>query len=104
MRAGVPLDLVMSKIKTPLSAMATWKMKRVLDRNRSLLKEWKSPSKHALHEDPAEWLVRRGFNFDFHTHIQARPDGKLAVMCFDEGYVLDEEGVQLLIEDRSEAI
>ena len=46
--------------------MAQWKMKRVLDRNRSLLKAWSEPrNQRELNEEPAQWLVRRGFNFHY---------------------------------------
>ena len=67
--------------------MAQWKMKQVLDRNRSLLKASSITEPAELNEEPAQWLVRRGFNFHYHTHIEPRPDGSVAVMCFDQGYV-----------------
>ena len=75
--------------------MTQWKMKRVLDRNRSLLKAWSEPrNQRELNEEPAQWLVRRGFNFHYHTNIEPRPDGSVAVMCFDQGYVLGRHGIR----------
>ena len=70
----------------------TWKVKRTLDRNRALLKALRLESSQAA-EEANEWLARRGFDFDYHTHVATTEEGKLAVMCFDEGYVLEAGGV-----------
>jgi hypothetical protein len=70
----------------------TWKVKRTLDRNRALLKALRLESLQAA-EEANEWLARRGFDFDYHTHVATTEEGKLAVMCFDEGYVLEAGGV-----------
>jgi hypothetical protein len=70
---------------------------RTLQRNRSLLKKARI---EALDARPAEeafrWLRRQGFDFNFHTHISTLPDGRLAVMCYEEGYVVEECGVRPL--------
>ena len=66
----------------------------VLLKNRALLKEMRR-------EEPIErdsdrqlcWLRKKGFDFNFHTHVQHLPDGRLAIMCFEEGYVVDEQGI-----------
>ena len=39
-------------------------------------------------EDPGEWLTRRGYDFQFHTHLTTTQHGHLAIMCYDEGFVL----------------
>lgn len=74
----------------------SWKVKRALERNRALLRAWRSQHPDGetpnVAEQSNEWLTRRGFDFQFHTHVTATNDGKLAVMCFDEGYIL-EDGV-----------
>ena len=68
---------------------------RTLQRNRSLLKRARTES---LDMRPAEeafrWLRKQGFDFNFHTHISTLPDGRLAVMCYEEGYVVEEAGVR----------
>jgi len=68
---------------------------RTLQRNRSLLKKARN---EALDARPAEeafrWLRRQGFDFNFHTHISTLPDGRLAVMCYEEGYVVEASGVR----------
>jgi|LauGreDrversion4_2_1035121.scaffolds.fasta_scaffold142284_2 hypothetical protein len=70
---------------------------RTLQRNRSLLKRARTES---LDMRPAEeafrWLRKQGFDFNFHTHISTLPDGRLAVMCYEEGYVVEEAGVRPL--------
>lgn len=70
----------------------TWKVKRALDRNRALLKALRTRDCQA-HEGPNEWLSRRGFDFQFHTHVTTTEKGQLAVMCFDKGYVLEEGAI-----------
>ena len=41
-------------------------------------------------EAPNAWLVRRGFDVNFHTHLETTGEGKLVVMCFDEGYTIEQ--------------
>jgi hypothetical protein len=71
---------------------STWRVKRTLDRNRALLKALRTQTRQA-EESPNEWLSRRGFNFEFHTHVTTTHEGQLAVMCFDEGYILEDGNV-----------
>lgn len=67
----------------------------VLLRNRSILKELKGTIEcEATSDRQFQWLRKQGFDFNFHTHVQPLPDGRLAIMCFEEGYVVDEEGVR----------
>ncbi|MEY3010310.1 MAG: hypothetical protein RLZZ314_952 [Bacteroidota bacterium] len=70
-----------------------WRVRKTLDRNRNLLKAWRTNQNEVndaqVAEESVAWLVRRGFDFDYHTHLHPLKDGKLAVMCFDEGYVVD---------------
>ena len=72
------------------------KVGKVLDKNRSLLKKLRhqnNVSKCA--EKSYSWLQNNGFKFNYHTHIESLVDGKLAIMCYEEGYVLEAEGVKL---------
>ena len=71
---------------------------RVLHRNRSLLRRIRADASWCL-EDPAGcfmWLRRAGYDFNFHTHVAGLHDGRLAVMCYEEGFVVEENGVQVL--------
>lgn len=67
---------------------------QVLQRNRSLLVALrKDPFEKLNAEDRAYWLRRQGFDFNFHTHFQVLRDGRMVIMCYDEGYVLEGDGV-----------
>ena len=66
----------------------------VLLKNRSILKKMRGVIQLEMSSDGQfQWLRRNGFDFNFHTHVQTLPDGRLAIMCFEEGYVVDENGV-----------
>jgi len=72
------------------------KVGRVLDKNRGLLKELRMVSHMSNSaEESYSWLKGNGFNFNYHTHIEALIDGRLAIMCYEEGYVLETDGVTL---------
>lgn len=66
----------------------------VLQRNRGLLVALRK-STYAKYnpEDRAFLLRRQGFDFNFHTHVLTLQDGRMAIMCYDEGYVLDGDGI-----------
>ena len=68
---------------------SSWKVKRTLERNRSLLRHLRG-NRHVAREEATDWLVRRGFDFDYHTHLSTTQEGRLVVMCYDEGYLLEE--------------
>lgn len=72
------------------------KVGRVLDKNRQLLKALRHESSLAKNSEKSyRWLKDNGFNFDYHTHIEPIEDGKLAIMCYEEGYVLESDGILL---------
>jgi hypothetical protein len=69
----------------------------VLNKNRTLLKRLRQESKvNELADSSFMWLRNNGFDFNYHTHIESLPNGKLAVMCYEVGYVLEVDGVRLL--------
>lgn len=70
-----------------------WKVRKTLERNRTLLRSLREQASVA-EEDANAWLVRRGFDFEYHTHVLTTLEGKLVVMCYDEGYTLDRGGIQ----------
>lgn len=84
-------------------SMPSWRVKRTLERNRALLKALRTRNTLA-EEAPNEWLARRGFDFHFHTHITTTKEGRLAVMCFDEGYVVESGGVVPLDQEMEERV
>jgi hypothetical protein len=48
------------------------------------------------------WLRRAGYDFNFHTHVAGQADGSLAVMCYEEGFVVEGDGVRV-VSDRTGA-
>lgn len=66
----------------------------VLQRNRNLLIAMRGKMHTRWNSlDCAFWLRRKGFDFNFHTHIVTLTDGRMAIMCYEEGYVLDGNGI-----------
>ena len=73
-----------------------------LDKNRALLKRLRQKDNINLLADRSfKWLRVKGFNFNYHTHIDSLPDGRLAVMCYEEGYVIGVDGIILLPSPRA---
>jgi hypothetical protein len=69
-------------------------VEKVLIRNWSLLVSLKDFVKDEMTEESRMiWLRRKGFDFNFHTHVQPLDDGRLAIMCYEEGYILHGEGL-----------
>jgi hypothetical protein len=70
---------------------------RVLHLNRHLLKKMRVH--RATASDPVACFMelrRAGFDFNFHTHVEGMVDGRLAVMCYDEGYAVRGNGIEVL--------
>jgi len=69
----------------------------VLNHNRFLLKRLRQEVNISVFAERSfKWLRTKGFDFNYHTHVEPLPDGRLAVMCFEEGYVLEPDGISLL--------
>ena len=81
-----------------------WVVRKALDKNRALLRTLRALEGHPeqegwrVQESKAQWLVQRGFDFQFHTHLDTLSDGRVKVMCFDEGFVMDNGDVELCPE------
>ncbi|MGB1075704.1 MAG: hypothetical protein ACPGYK_05895 [Flavobacteriales bacterium] len=73
------------------------KVDAVLMRNRTLLRMARNAENLTEQTDLAfTWLRQRGFDFTYHTHVEILSDGRAAVMCYEEGYVVEAHGVLLL--------
>lgn len=81
-----------------------WVVRKALDINRALLRTLRTlednPDQEGwrVQESKVQWLVQRGFDFQFHTHLDTLSDGRVKVMCFDEGFVMDNGDVELCPE------
>ena len=76
-------------------------VRKALDKNRALMRTLRALEDNSdqdewrVRESKAQWLVRRGFDFHFHTHLDTLSDGRVKVMCFDEGFVMENGDVEL---------
>ena len=80
-----------------------WKVRRTLERNRTLLRSLREQVSVA-EEDANAWRIRRGFDFEYQTHVLTTLEGKLVVMCYDEGYTLDRGSIQPWPHSRNSTI
>lgn len=65
-----------------------------LGRNRRILKELNPTGKTKIRK---ESLLKKGFDFDFYTNSQITKSGMTYHYCYEQGYVLLEEEMVLLI-------
>jgi hypothetical protein len=73
----------------------------VLQRNRKLLTECRAKTDlEGQDEALFRWLRKRGFDFNFHTHLHKTGRGELAVMCYDVGYTVEDDGVRPFIPEE----
>ena len=76
-------------------------VRKALDKNRALLRTLRALEDNSdqdewrVRESKAQWLVLHGFDFHFHNHLDTLSDGRVKVMCFDEGFVMDNGDVEL---------
>jgi hypothetical protein len=65
--------------------MSTGKVRKILEKNRSILKEmYKRKDNHEIEKSRLE---KAGFEFDYHTHFKKTKMGNYTyTFCFDYGY------------------
>lgn len=76
---------------------------QILHNNRMLIKRYRKAHSGGAF-DPVEcfvWLRRAGYDFNFHTHVSGQSDGSLAIMCYEEGFVMEGDGVRPLTEQQA---
>ena len=67
---------------------------QILKKNRSILKAKNPEGKTKIKK---EALIRKGFDFNFHTHTYATQKGNTYIFCYEYGYLLlDHEEVLLV--------
>ena len=69
-----------------------------LAKNRRVLMELNPDGKKKIHRDK---LLKKGFDFDFHTNTYTTKAGDIYFFCYEQGYLQLEDGYVLLVE-RSE--
>jgi hypothetical protein len=67
---------------------------RVLKKNRDILRKKNPEGKTKVKR---ESLLRKGFDFNYHTHIYATQKGSTYIFCYEYGYLpLDNDEVLLV--------
>jgi hypothetical protein len=69
----------------------------ILRRNRKILVELNPEGKNKVN---AEKLRRKGFDFNFFTHVTPTSAGKPYYYCYDQGYFPTETGHYVLVTDK----
>ncbi len=71
--------------------METSRIKKILERNRKVLK--RMFARKDKHEIEKERLLKVGFKFDYHTHFKDTKFGNYTyTFCFDYGYRAVKDG------------
>lgn len=73
------------------------KVNNVLARNRRILLEMNPTGKKKTHKDK---LLKAGFDFDYYTNSYATKAGDIYRFCYEQGYLLLDEGFVLLVENN----
>lgn len=68
---------------------------RILRKNRDILKGKNPEGKTKVKR---EVLLRKGFDFNFHTHTYATQKGATYIFCYEQGYLLLENDEVLLVK------
>ncbi len=72
---------------------------KTLKHNYSILKRLNGNGKTKLHRDK---LLKEGFDFDFFTNTYVTKDEREYHFCYDQGYLMLEEGHVLLVKRERE--
>jgi hypothetical protein len=61
------------------------KINQILNKNRKILKEFADGDKLIK----TDLLVKKGFDFDYHTHYHLSNSGMVYICCYDNCYLID---------------
>jgi predicted nucleic acid-binding Zn ribbon protein len=78
----------------------TRKINGILRRNRQILDELVPGDKYTVHRD---MLLKRGFQFDYHTHIYRTKTGRLYYFCYEMGYLPIDNDFYALVRRNDDA-
>lgn len=68
-----------------------------LSKNRRILYEMNPEGKKKTHRDQ---LLKKGFDFDFYTNSYTTKAGDVYRFCYEQGYLMLEDGFVLLVERK----
>lgn len=93
-------DACRNAYNNKVNALSTNFMRNVnntLGRNRRILKELNPNGKLKTHR---EALLKKGFDFDFYTNSYTTKSGDTYRYCYEQGYLILDEGMVLLVERK----
>lgn len=70
-----------------------------LAKNRRILAELNPNGKKKTHKDK---LLKNGFDFDFYTNTYTTKAGDTYHFCYEQGYLMLDEGFVLLVERKED--
>ncbi|MBK9271831.1 MAG: hypothetical protein IPM48_09540 [Saprospiraceae bacterium] len=73
------------------------KINQILKANRDIMVELNPDGKRTISRDS---LLRKGFDFRYSTHLIQTKTGNTYYFCYDQGYVLFEDGKILLVKQE----
>ncbi len=71
----------------------------ILSKNRRILATLNPEGKKKTHKDK---LLKQGFDFDFHTNTYTTKAGDTYCFCYEQGYLLLDDGFVLLVERNND--
>jgi len=71
------------------------KVNRTLSKNRRILKSLNPEGKATVHRNQ---LVKKKFDFNYHTNVYKTKAGKVYYFCYDQGYLPLDNGYFALVE------
>ena len=93
-------DACRNAFNNKLNSTSTNFMRNVnntLVKNRRILKESNPNGKQKTHRDK---LLKRGFDFNYYTHSYTTRSGDTYRFCYEQGYLILDEGFVLLVERK----
>jgi hypothetical protein len=66
----------------------------ILAKNRRILAELNPDGKRKLHKDK---VLKKGFNFDYHTGTYTTKAGDVYHYCYEQGYLMLNDGFMLIV-------
>lgn len=73
------------------------KVNRMLKKNRTILSELNPDGKTTIKKNE---LIRKGFNFSYHTHSQTTRTGRIYYYCYEQGFLKLNNEKYLLIKEK----
>ncbi|MEQ6166396.1 MULTISPECIES: hypothetical protein [unclassified Ekhidna] len=93
-------DACRNAYNNKVNSAATNYMRNVnntLAKNRRILMELNPEGKKKTHRDK---LLKKGFDFDFYTNSYTTKAGDTYRFCYEQGYLILDEGFVLLVERK----